>query len=122
MWKDDNDKIMDLLYDIQTQNIKSFPAICPICGEKQAHLYFYRYAENTNKGGGWVWCSKCKHYAHFLIKIPEYWENFSKIKFEKLAAYPDYIEKEKNNIDNWNNKLLCYNNNRHSNTQNNKIY
>ena len=95
MWKDDNDKIMDLLYDIQTQNIKSFPAICPICGEKQAHLYFYRYAENTNKGGGWVWCSKCKHYAHFLIKIPEYWENFSKIKFEKLAAYPDYIEKKK---------------------------
>lgn len=119
MWKDDNDKIMDILDDIELQKIKKFPTICPICREKQAHLYFHRYDENTNKGGIWIWCSNCRHSVHALFQVPEYWKNFDEIKLKELTNYPDYLEKKKSDIDSWNNKLLSFwVDNKHVNKEN----
>ena len=34
MWKDNDDKIMDILENIETLNRQDFPVVCPICGGK----------------------------------------------------------------------------------------
>ena len=39
MWQDNNDKIMDILDNIEASKIKYFPVVCPICTKKDVHLY-----------------------------------------------------------------------------------
>lgn len=78
MWKDNDDKITDILDNIETLDRHDFPVACSICGEKEGHLYFHRKVEGDEKGGMWVWCSSC---------------------------CPDYLEKNKLCIDEWVNKL-----------------
>ena len=41
--------------------------------------------------------------------MPEWWINLGEISFEKLAALPDYLERNKNHIDQWVNRLALKN-------------
>lgn len=68
MWKDNDDKIMGILDSIETQNKGCFPVVCPICGEKDGHLYFHRNRDGDEKGSMWVWCGKCYH-LHMLCAV-----------------------------------------------------
>ena len=106
MWVDTNNEIMNVLDNIESKKMDYFPAICPICGERAAHLYFHRYTDNDNKGGMWIWCSSCKHSTHAMFKIPKWWTNLDIIRFEKLNSHPDILEENKLKIDVWLNKLL----------------
>ena len=45
MWKDNDDKIMDILENIETLNRQDFPVVCPICGGKEGHLYFHMHPQ-----------------------------------------------------------------------------
>ena len=49
MLKDNDDKIMGILDSIETQNKGCFPVVCPICGEKDGHLYFHRNRDGDEK-------------------------------------------------------------------------
>ena len=49
MWKDNDDKIMDILENIETLNRQDFPVVCPICGGKEGHLYFCKNVEGDEK-------------------------------------------------------------------------
>ena len=105
MWRDDDDRIMDILDTIGTEDRQSVPAVCPVCGKKEGHLYFHRYEEGKEPGGMWVWCSACHHSAHARYRVPEWWINLGEISFEKLAAIPFYLEENKSHIDQWVNRL-----------------
>ena len=105
MWKDNDDKIMDILENIETLNRQDFPVVCPICGGKEGHLYFCKKVEGDEKGGMWAWCSSCRHFAHTLYRLPKWWKNLDKIKAENLAGCPGYLEENKLCIDEWVNKL-----------------
>ena len=82
-----------------------FPVVCPICGEKDGHLYFHRNRDGDEKGSMWVWCGKCYHFAHALCRLPKWWKNLDKINFEELTSYPNHLEENKFCIDEWINKL-----------------
>lgn len=105
MWQDDDDKIMNILDNIEPEEKKQFPVFCPICGKREGHLYFHRY-KNEVAGGMWIWCSACKHSMHSRFRLPDWWINLETIDFQELASHPDYLEKNKSSIDNWINKLL----------------
>lgn len=107
MWKDDDKRIMNILDNIEAKENKQFPVTCPICGKKEGHLYFHRY-ENEIAGGMWVWCSACKHSAHSRFRLPDWWKNLETIDWKELASHPDYLEKHKDGIDDWVNKMLKY--------------
>lgn len=109
MWRDNNDQIMDLLDIIEIKSKKSFPAVCPICGKKDGHLYFHRNTEGNERGSMWTWCSACYHSAHTIYRLPKWWKNLEGISIEKLASYPDYLEKNKSCIDEWVNRLVFLN-------------
>lgn len=101
----DNNKLFDLYNDIIREEITDFPYICPVCSEKSAHIYFYRFNDADNKGGLWIWCSKCKSYIHSFGKVPDWWHNCDKIELDCLAHTPDYLEKNKHLLDKWIEKL-----------------
>ena len=42
MWNDSNDTIMEI-YDEACEGRTIFPSNCPICQDKQAHLYMHRH-------------------------------------------------------------------------------
>lgn len=109
MWKDDDNKIMNILDSVEMVEKDQFPVICPICKERDGHLYYHRYKDNEDIGGVWTWCSACKHSAHARFKIPEWWNNIEIIDFQELASHPDYLEKNKFVIDEWINILLSKN-------------
>lgn len=105
MWKDDDDKIINILDSIEGEEKEQFPVLCPICGKREGHLYFHRY-NNESVGGMWAWCSACRHSMHTRFKLPEWWENLEIINFQELTSYPDYLERNKGVIDEWMNKLM----------------
>ena len=104
MWKDNNDKIMEILDKFELN--ETFPVVCPICGKKEGHLYFHRYKVNDDKGGMWTWCSACYHSAHAMFRLPKWWRNYEKISIEKLTNFPNYLEENKMCIDEWVNKQM----------------
>lgn len=106
MWKDNDDRIMNILDKVETRNKECFPVSCPICGKRDGHLYFHRNKESDTAGGMWTWCSTCQHSAHSWYRLPKWWKNLEEIDFEKLASYPDYLEKNKMIIDEWLNKFV----------------
>ena len=57
----------------------------------------------------WVWCSACYHTAHAVYRLPKWWKNSEKISVEELTSLPDYLEKNKDCIDEWVNKLIFLN-------------
>lgn len=106
MWQDNNDKIMEILDNIETKDKKSFPAVCPICKKREGHLYFHRNRKNDERGSMWVWCSACQHSAHTMFRVPEWWNDLDGIDIEKLTNYPDYLEENKVCIDEWINDII----------------
>ena len=103
MWKDDNDKIMEISNLLSKDDI--FPKKCPICGEKDAHIFFYK-KEGSKLGSLWEWCSKCKNYSHSRYLIPDWWINNNKIEIDSIELDLDYLDNNKAEIDNWVNELL----------------
>lgn len=101
MWSDKRDDIMKLLED----SAERFPRICPCCGKKTGHLFFYRHHEEK-AGGAWVWCSECQEYSHSLFHIPEWWRNMDTISLKDLHHCPDNLDDMHESIDEWVNKLL----------------
>lgn len=102
MWIDNDDRITDILND--TERV-SFPAACPACGEKAAHLYYHRYSPDSDRGGLWIWCSSCRLCSHSSCRVPRWWNNHSMIKLSKLAGHPDHLEEHKDIIDEWVNSI-----------------
>ena len=78
MWKDDDDRIMDMLDAIDGKDQKSLPFSCPICSKEEGHLFFHRFKIGEDKGSMWTWCSACCHYSHAMVKLPRWWENLEK--------------------------------------------
>ena len=74
----------------------SFPAICPECGQREAHVYIRRY---QNRGSLWIWCSHCCVFEHASVAPPSDWLNDEIVDCRRLTALPDYLEKEKEKID-----------------------
>lgn len=97
MWTDENDDIEKIYKDFD--NIKKFPAKCPICEQDAAHLYIHIYDNKTKKGGLWIWCSHCHSFSHGSIQAPVFWDNCSLVELEKLSAVPTYLEEIKESID-----------------------
>ena len=106
VWLDNDDKIMDILDNIETENKGCFPVVCPICGKKEGHLYFHRNMEGDERGSMGVWCSACYHFSHAMYRLPKWWQNSKKINFEKLTSFPNYLEENKVCIDQWINEIL----------------
>lgn len=104
MWKDDNDKIDELF--LKLRGIKEFPAICPVCNKKGAHIYMHVYNNKTRRGGSWSWCSECNSFSHCSMHVPEFWRNCPKIKLEKLSAVPTYLEEIKDELDEHANSII----------------
>ena len=73
MWDDSNDKIMEILDELESKECV-FPVYCPVCGEKEGHLCIHRYDERH--GGIWIWCSNCCAYSHMSGIIPD-WASWS---------------------------------------------
>ena len=97
MWKDSNDKIAELYFNLQ--KIEKFPAECPICKEQGGHIYMHIYDEKTRRGGIWIWCSECHSFFHGSIRVTKYWINYSHNVLEKLSAIPTYLDGIKDKID-----------------------
>lgn len=104
IWKDGNDKILDLFSEFD--KINEFPAKCPVCGKKSAHLFIDIYNFKTKRSGLWVWCSECYIYSHCSIYAPEYWRNCSLVDCEKLCAIPDYLNDIKEIVDEHANRII----------------
>lgn len=109
MWQDNNDKIMDILDNIEASNKKYFPVVCSICRKRDGHLYFHKNREEDELGSMWVWCSACYHFAHVMCRLPKWWENLEEVDKKNLTSYPNYLKKNKTNIDEWVNKLIASN-------------
>lgn len=101
MWSDRRDLIMDLFND----NHERFPRICPCCGEKSGHIYFYKHKEKR-LGSAWAWCSKCQEYSHSRYLIPSWWQNTDLFTLKDLHGCPDNLDAANEAIDEWINSLL----------------
>ena len=100
MWKDNDDRICDIVDIINTKEIK-VPEICPVCGKKELHFFLFKYPDEEKRGGAWIWCSECKHFSHFEYVIPQWWKNYEGISFDELTSDPDLLESKKEEIDFW---------------------
>lgn len=103
MWFEENDDIINILTCFFTPK-EFFPVICPICGEKDGHIYMHRHGDGQ-RGGLWLWCSACRYTSHSSYRIPSWWKNLETIDERKLVSWPDYLEENKMDIDKWVNKL-----------------
>lgn len=108
MWQEDDDRILNILDNFYNKKIR-FPVICPICGKREGHIYLYKYNENNQRGGLWLWCSACHHCSHSSYLLPLWWNNLQNLDTSKLMSFPDYLEDNKINIDEWVNKIKIKN-------------
>lgn len=105
MWND-NEKLITQIEDNLFLDRKDYPVRCPVCGEKEGHLFYYDHYTSLNKGAKWIWCSSCQKCSHSYALIPVWWKNPNFIDPDKLASVPDYLEENKNSIDKWLNDLM----------------
>ena len=105
MWKDDNDDILRVYTQLGTNT--KFPAQCPVCRKKGAHLYMHIHDSKMKRGGLWIWCSECYTFSHSSIYVPNYWRNLPEVEVNKLCAIPEYLEEIKDFIDNHVNEIMC---------------
>lgn len=105
MWKDTNDRIMEILDNVETKRNEQFPISCPICRETGGHVYFHRFEINDDKGGVWVWCSNCHYFVHAMVKVPSWWKNLEYMSLKDLSYYPSCLDENKNSVDKWINEL-----------------
>jgi len=103
MWNDSNDTIMDI-FDDACEGAISFPAVCPLCQNKNAHLYMHRH--DAKHGGIWMWCSSCNSYAHMSGIIPAWWRNPSFVEESALDSEPVFLDNISALIDPWVNTIL----------------
>ena len=96
MWNE-NDKVLKVL-NFELKSIK-YPTLCPECNDEGIHVYFHRFNKNDEYGAGWVWCSKCKSYAHVRYKIPSWWKNLESINEDLLEDSPAYLDSLSDKID-----------------------
>ena len=101
MWSDERDQIMKLLEDSE----EKFPRVCPCCGKKTGHIFFYKHREDRY-GSAWAWCSECQEFSHSRFLIPEWWKNMDTISLDELKGCPDNLDKMYDVIDEWLNTLL----------------
>ena len=101
MWSDERDLIMKLLDDDR----EKYPRVCPCCGEKTGHAFFYKHNDNR-VGSAWAWCSKCQEYSHSRFLIPSWWKNAELFKLEDLHGCPDNLDDASESIDDWINSLI----------------
>lgn len=105
MWKDNDDRMVKMLDEIGKE---SYPQKCPICEAQDAHLFMYKPSTDAKVGSSWVWCSACKQYAHMTYRIPQWWENYSRIDPDELCASPEQsLDDNKMHIDEWINALVA---------------
>ncbi|MCR4609789.1 MAG: hypothetical protein K5750_08885 [Eubacterium sp.] len=97
MWNE-NDIVLSALNKKDTGD--RYPMICPNCGETGIHVYYHRFDDDDKYGAGWIWCSKCRSYAHVRCQIPSWWKNLEIIDEELLESTPDYLEGFSEDIDN----------------------
>ena len=102
MWEDAREMIKSFNLCMLDKN---YPDICPKCGSTEKHVYFQRYDEEDNDGGVWMWCSKCHSYTHAHVIIPPKWKNAPFIDEDMLDDSVDYLELNKDKIDDWVNSL-----------------
>lgn len=101
MWNDS----MNMLKSFSLNRLFSKqPDICPECGAAEKHTLLFRFDEEDDDGGVWMWCSKCHSYTHARAQIPPEWENPEFIDEEQLDDSVDYLESNKEKIDEWMNK------------------
>lgn len=100
MWIDDE---TNLLHDLFNNREIEYPAICPVCKDKSAHIYLYKHDSKTS--GYWCWCSSCKRYEHSSGRSLDWWNNVDLLNLNKLESEPYYLEVNKNKIDKWVNIL-----------------
>ncbi|MBO4459236.1 MAG: hypothetical protein J5778_01105 [Clostridiales bacterium] len=101
MWSDEKDTIVKLLEDSH----EKYPRICPCCGKKTGHVFFYKHDENKY-GSAWAWCSTCQEYSHSRFETPTWWRNNASFPLEILHGCPDTLDESCDEIDNWANILL----------------
>ncbi|MBO7448909.1 MAG: hypothetical protein J6U54_00950 [Clostridiales bacterium] len=101
MWSDERDTIMSLLADSNER----FPRICPCCGSKNGHIFFYKRNDGSF-GSAWAWCSECQEYSHSRYLIPSWWQNSELFALNDLHGCPDNLDKSHALIDKWVNSLL----------------
>lgn len=77
----------------------NFPADCPICGRREAHVYLRAYT--PKRGDLWTWCSSCQSFEHASIIPPSDWKNDDFIDYHHLSALPQYLEFQKDSIDSY---------------------
>lgn len=101
MWSDRRDLIMKLLDNSR----ELYPRVCPCCGEKTGHVYFYKHGDKRF-GSAWAWCSKCHEYSHSRYLTPSWWKNTELFTLKELHARPDNLDEVSESIDKWVNTLI----------------
>jgi hypothetical protein len=71
--------------------------LCPCCGGREIHVFFNRH--RANRGGGWVWCSRCRRYLHATVEVPEWWSDLASLPVEVLTARPEGLDNYTQQID-----------------------
>lgn len=104
MWKDAGNSMEQLFSNFGSYT--DFPAVCPICREKNAHIYMHLYNAATRRGGLWIWCSGCLSFFHASVHVPAYWSNCHTVKTDKLTALPIYLDNLKDTLDEHSNMIL----------------
>lgn len=103
MWNDSDDTIMSV-FDAANEKKTTFPAYCPICQQKAAHIYMHRH--DAMHGGIWLWCSFCHSCAHMSGIIPDWWKNPEQVDENMLDGEPEYLDHIAAFIDSWVNSIL----------------
>lgn len=83
----------------QHKNSNRFPVICPICGERQVHLYFSPL--QTLESRVWIWCSYCKSTAYSIVKSHPitFYQGAKCCEEKQLFDVPIMLELRKRQID-----------------------
>jgi hypothetical protein len=71
--------------------------LCPCCRGLEIHVFFNRH--RADRGGGWVWCSRCRRYLHATVQVPSWWQNMQSIPEDILTAVPKGLDKFSDDID-----------------------
>jgi hypothetical protein len=72
-------------------------ALCPCCGGQEVHVFFNRH--RASRGGGWVWCSRCRRFLHATVEVPDWWQNLASVPDELLTARPEGLDTRSREID-----------------------
>lgn len=103
MWTDNDDMLQG--YNCAISREESSPLRCPVCGEIDGHVAFYKFNQTQRRGSIWIWCNKCTNYAHGECIIPEWWKNPPYINQDLLSATIEYLRQYEEEMDHWINEL-----------------